>query len=350
MTSLTSFTQGSNLSTMPRSARIDIPGLLQHVIVRGIERRDIFVDDDDKAQFVERLSNLLTTTETDCLAWALMSNHFHLLLRPRATKLSAFMRRLLTGYAVIFNLRHRRNGHLFQNRYKSIVCQEDAYLLELVRYIHLNPLRAGLVASLEMLDAYRWSGHAVLLGHGQLSGQNTDEVLSMFNRRIKSAKDLYRKFVADGVPLGKRNELVGGGLRRSLKLSGSDGCESYDERILGSGDFVERLWQDTESSKNLVSSVSLDEIIHHIAQIFSIDYMALRQGGKIKELSDARGVVCYIAVKKLGMNGASIARTLSITRSGVFVAARRGEELYRKTSELQTYCTRLATAPSSADE
>jgi len=320
---------------MPRSARIDIPGLLQHIIVRGIERRDIFIDDCDKARFVERMSNLLVITGTECLAWALMSNHFHLLLRPRSSKLSAFMRRLLTGYAVTFNLRHHRNGHLFQNRYKSIVCQEDAYLLELIRYIHLNPLRAGLVNSLDLLDSYTWSGHTVIMGHGQLAGQNADEVLSMFNNRKKCARDLYRKFVADGVPLGKRDELVGGGLRRSLKLSGSENCESYDERILGSGDFVEQLWQDTESSKTLAASVSLEGIINHIARIFSFEQVALRKGGKSKELSEARGVLCYIAVRKLGMNGASIARMLSITRSGVFVAARRGEEIYRKTPELQ---------------
>src|SRR5512146_2064848 len=116
---------------MPRSGRIDIPGLLHHVIVRGIERSDIFLDDDDRRSFLERFSKLLIATETDCLAWALMTNHFHLLLRPWSAKLCHFMRRLLTGYAAVFNLRHHRSGHLFQNRYKSAVCDEDSYLLEL---------------------------------------------------------------------------------------------------------------------------------------------------------------------------------------------------------------------------
>jgi REP element-mobilizing transposase RayT len=97
---------------MPRTARIDIPDILQHVIVRGIERRDIFLDDDDRRLFVERFSKHLAQTGTECLAWALLSNHFHLLLRPQATKLTLFMRRLLTGYAVVFNLRHQRAGHL----------------------------------------------------------------------------------------------------------------------------------------------------------------------------------------------------------------------------------------------
>ena len=222
---------------MPRNARIDIPGLLQHVMVRGIEKRDIFLNNDDSTLFIERLSKLLIETGTDCFAWALMSNHFHLLLRPKSTKLSLFMRRLLTGYAVVFNLRHGRSGHLFQNRYKSIVCEEDSYLLELVRYIHLNPLRAGLVNSLDDLDSYQWSGHAVIMGKGTFAGQNEDEVLLMFDNRKMSARKKYRAFIEDGIRQGKRDELVGGGLRRSLKLSGSDEYEAYDERILGSGRF-----------------------------------------------------------------------------------------------------------------
>ena len=155
---------------MPRAARIDIPGLLHHVIVRGIERKDIFLDDADRANFVQRFGLVLQQTGTQCLAWSLMSNHFHLLLKPTAEKLSSFMRRLLTGYAVTFNLRHRRSGHLFQNRYKSIVCEEDPYLLELVRYIHLNPLRVGLVPDVQALSKYRWTGHAVIMGRQSLDG------------------------------------------------------------------------------------------------------------------------------------------------------------------------------------
>ena len=118
---------------MPRTARIDIPGTLYHVMARGIERRDIFEDDEDRHYFVQRLSSLLEDTGTSCFAWTLLPNHIHILVRPSKVKLATFMRRLLTGYAVTFNLRHGRSGHLFQNRYKSIICEEDAYLLELVR-------------------------------------------------------------------------------------------------------------------------------------------------------------------------------------------------------------------------
>ena len=140
---------------MPRRARLDAPGTLHHVIVRGIEKRRIVNDVADRKSFVKRLGALSADTKITIYAWALMTNHAHILLRSSEIGLSGFMRRLLTGYAVSYNRRHRRWGYLFQNRYKSIVCDEDAYFTELVRYIHLNPLRAKLVKSLAQLDRYR---------------------------------------------------------------------------------------------------------------------------------------------------------------------------------------------------
>jgi REP element-mobilizing transposase RayT len=133
-------------------------------MARVIERRKIFWDNKDRSSFLERFAVILEETQTQCYAWALIPNHFHLLLRTGPTPLSTVMRRLMTGYAVTFNIRHRRSGHLFQNRYKSVVCEEDPYLLELIRYIHLNPLRAKLVEDLNALDKYPWTGHSAILG------------------------------------------------------------------------------------------------------------------------------------------------------------------------------------------
>ena len=126
---------------MPRLARLDAPGVVHHVMIRGIERRKIFRDNKDRNDFIDRLSDLLPSTNASCYAWAFLSNHAHFLFRSGDQGLSTLMRRLLTGYAVRFNRRHKRHGQLFQNRYKSIICQEDIYLRKLVRYIHLNPLR-----------------------------------------------------------------------------------------------------------------------------------------------------------------------------------------------------------------
>ena len=136
---------------MPRQGRIDAPGAVHHIMVRGIERRKIFRDNKDKDNFVERLGDIIKDTSTSCYAWSLLSNHVHLLLRTGDHPIATVMRRLLTGYAVTFNRRFRRHGQLFQNRYKSILCQEDPYFIELVRYIHLNPLRANIAENYSSL-------------------------------------------------------------------------------------------------------------------------------------------------------------------------------------------------------
>ena len=179
---------------MPRKARIDAPGALHHIIARGIERRSIFADDTDRNHFLSRLETVLSETQTRCYAWALMPNHFHLLLRTGTASISTVMRRLLTGYAISYNYRHHRHGHLFQNRYKSIFCQQEPYLLELVRYIHLNPLRAGVVSDYKALCNYRYSGHSVLLAKRVLGWQDTEFVLAFFAKRLAMAKKRYRKF------------------------------------------------------------------------------------------------------------------------------------------------------------
>src|SRR4030042_4442690 len=113
---------------MRRGPRLDAPGTLDHVMVRGIERRRIFENDRDREDFLKRLGKVVQEAQASCFAWVLVPNHVHILLRTGPTPLARIMRRLLTGYAVSFNLRHQRSGHLFQNRYKSIVCEEDSYL------------------------------------------------------------------------------------------------------------------------------------------------------------------------------------------------------------------------------
>ena len=197
---------------MPRKSRIDAPGALHHIIARGIKRSRIFENNADRDNFLSRLGHILSDTKTACYAWALIPNHFHLLLRTGTVSISTIMRRLLSGYALWYN---RRHGHLFQNRYKSILCQEDAYLLELVRYIHLNPLRAGLVPNLEILDRYPYCGHSVLMGKINNRWQDTDKVLKLFGHKAGPARCAYRAFVEKAIGEGKRTDLTGGGLVRS---------------------------------------------------------------------------------------------------------------------------------------
>ncbi len=190
-------------------ARRQAPGALHHVIVRGIERGKIFRSDYDRKNFLNRLGKLISDTQTDCFAWALIPNHVHLLLRTGLVPVSVSMSRLLTGYAVWFNKKYRRHGQVFQNRYKSILCQEDPYLKELVRYIHLNPLRAGLVEDMKKLDKHPWCGHSVLMNKTKEAWQNVDYVYGLFSEKRRLARTRYRVFVEKGILEGKRPDLTG---------------------------------------------------------------------------------------------------------------------------------------------
>jgi putative transposase len=136
---------------MPRQARFDAPGALHHVMGRGIDTVKIFKSKVDRSDFLARLGDLCAKGSIIVYAWAFMPNHFHLLIRTGSQPLSYSMRRLLTGYVVNFDRRHRRYGHLFQNRYKSNICEDDPYL-ELTRYIHLNTVRANIVKNLAELN------------------------------------------------------------------------------------------------------------------------------------------------------------------------------------------------------
>jgi REP element-mobilizing transposase RayT len=313
---------------MPRQPRLDIPHVLHHVIVRGIERRDIFVDDTDKERFVARLSTLLTKSGPKCFAWSLLSNHLHLLLMPTTGSLATTMRRLLTGYAVYFNRKYQRAGHLFQNRYKSILCEEEPYLLELIRYIHLNPLRAGLVPDLESLDRYRWSGHAVLLGQRSMEGQETDEVLARFGKSRARARRGYQQFIADGVAAGRRDDLSGGGLKRSL-LGREENTErtTYDERILGSGEFVDILTQGVKSGEAQRPQLSLPDLLQRVCAITGVASAKLRRPGRERAVARARAIFCCLAVHEFGYTGKEVGTASGLGSAGVCIAIRRGEEL-----------------------
>jgi putative transposase len=311
---------------MPRTARIDIPRQLYHVTARGVERRDLFHDDMDRQAFLARFSTLMTETETQCLAWAIMSNHIHLLLRPGPQGLAAFMRRLLTGHAVAFNRRHRRVGHLFQNRFHSLLCEEDTYLLPLIRYIHLNPIHAGMVSDLAGLDRYPWCGHVVLMGNATLTGQQVDEVLGYFGQREKPARRSYRDFLADGVENGQVSAASGfgkGDLIQSLSIENGSDCG--DGRILGSHDFAERFLPGESPSPS--ESLSFQELIQRVAQEFSVTVDDLRGRSRTRDLSDARALICHLAISHLKMSGAEVAHHLGQVRSSVTRAKRRGEEL-----------------------
>jgi len=321
---------------MPRKSRIDAPGALQHIIIRGIERKPIFKHYKDYQDFLTRLGIIVSQTETSCFAWALMTNHVHLLLRTGLVPITTIMRRLLTGYAQQFNRRHRRHGHLFQNRYKSFLCEEEPYLLELVRYIHLNPLRVGMVRDTKSLATYWKCGHSALMGKCEYEWQDTDYVLGLFGKSVGSARRAYAAFVNKGVGEGRRPDLVGGGLIRSLggwsalKALRSSGLRIMgDERILGNSDFVESVMRranETYEKRTLAMAkgLNLDNVMDAVLSHFKLDREIVTSSSRQRTVARARGIICCLAVDQLMISGREVARRLHLSPSAVSKLAARG--------------------------
>jgi len=324
---------------MPRQSRIDAPGALHHIIARGIDRKKIFKDDVDRDAFLDRLETILTQTQTACFAWALIPNHFHLLLRTGTTTISTVMRRLLTGYAVSFNFRHRRHGHVFQNRYKSILCQEDSYLLELVRYIHLNPLRASVVKDLRALNKYPYGGHSCILGKRKNTWQDKDYILKLFASKKTVAISKYREFVKKAIEQGKRSDLVGGGFIRSAggwsaikALRRTGAYQKGDERILGDNDFVKRVLaqakENFERKYHLKSKgFNFEKVQRRVAKMLDLKPEQVLAPGKYKKTVAARSLLCYWANRELGMSQSELSQKLKISQPAVSLSVKRGEQL-----------------------
>lgn len=249
------------------------------------------------------------------------------------------MRRLLTGYALWFNRSRCRHGHLFQNRFKSILCQEDSYLLELVRYIHLNPLRAGLVKSIQELDAFPYSGHSTLMGGFRKSWQETDEILKLFGSKPTLARRMYRQFVEQGIEQGRRNDLAGGGLIRSaggwegLKQKREEGqYQRSDERILGDSDFVSRVLEKTKESltksqKLKSKGMDVDKIAAQVSRLMGIAVEDVWAIGKQQHIVNARSLLCYWAVRELGVSMSSLSRRLRISLPAISKSVVRGKQI-----------------------
>jgi len=243
------------------------------------------------------------------------------------------MRKLLTGYVVNFNRRHKRYGHLFQNRYKSIVCEDDPYLLELTRYIHLNPVRAGIVKDIRGLSQYPWAGHSAVMGKVERKWQEVDTVLGYFGRRRRRAIRKYEDFIREGISWGRRPELVGGGLIRSLggwsqvvSLRRKGNKAAHDDRILGSGEFVEGLLVEADKRERNTLRLrgkvpDLGLLARRIGKGERVGEWELRSGMRRKRVSRARRLFCQVAVEQMGYSAAEVARFLGVTTSAVVRAA-----------------------------
>lgn len=218
---------------MARPLRIEYPGAFYHIIQRGIEKRDIFVSDKDKEKFISYFELAHKTYTVNFHSYILMNNHYHLILETPAGNLSKVMHYLNTSYAVYFNSKYKRAGPVYQGRFKAILVEQDEYLHYLSRYIHLNPVRAGIVKSPE---EYKWSSYRYFMpGQKQSGWLNIDFILSIFNENMGKAKKQYKQFMVDC--MGKEKEVVNENIKAGIILGGKDFFENIKAKFVDKEDY-----------------------------------------------------------------------------------------------------------------
>jgi len=260
---------------MARKPRLDRVGCLHHVMGRGNARAAIFIDDVDRKEFLRLLADGVDRFGHSIHAYCLMGNHFHLAVRTGDVPLSKIMQNLLFRFTRHVNRRYGRIGHLFQGRFKSILVDEQSYLLELVRYIHLNPVRAGLV---ERPDQWIWSGHRAYLGRSKDGFLDTAWVLGVLGGRLPTARRRYEAFVKEGLEEGWRKEFHRGGEQPG---------------VLGEAEFLQRLH--FQRKKAVYTAPSLECVIARVCLAENTSEEALRRVGQERGRAQARALVALLA-------------------------------------------------------
>jgi len=298
-------------------------------MARGIEGRAIFSTDRDRELFLSLLADGLKRTGYACYAWALMENHYHLVLRSSERHLSSLMRPLNGRYAQTFSRMHNRRGYLFQDRYKSLVTQDQRYVEQLIRYVHANPLRAGICRSMTELDRYAWTGHAVLMGIRSGAFQTTWPVLRRFGKTTNEARRRYREFIdtALNANAGEWDLFRKGTTGRDMGEPGA--------YVIGDTDFVkEVLAKDREKRLRVAryrrERLSMPDIAETFSRAAGIDTDELRRRARGNRTSALRKVFAYVCKEWFGFTIVEIARYLDCTHSPVSLAARQGEVLAKE--------------------
>lgn len=280
---------------MARPPRIQFPGAFYHVIVRGNQQQDIFVDDQDKVEFLERIKRYKEKCGFILYGYVLMTNHVHLLIETPKTPISKIMQLINFTYTQYFNKKHAKVGHLFQGRYKSFLCDRDEYLLGLVRYIHLNPVRAKMVKE---PHKYRWSSHNDYI-KGRNSFIDTDRVLRLFSERPSQASILYRDFV--GQPIGyERDESI---------------YNAVGQQILGDDSFIEKIEQAIDNLKKPIKRPSLQKIFSAVADVTGVAHEEITsrsRGGDVKLARNILVGVCREVGYRLVDLQSELRRDLSV--------------------------------------
>ncbi|MDG5816763.1 transposase [Chitinispirillales bacterium ANBcel5] len=307
---------------MPTTRRIESPGALAHIMAHSIDQRELFVDDSDRNDFLQRLKEGLRKTGYKCYAWTLMDNHYHLLVRTNYLPMSKLMRALNGGYAQYYNKKHKRRGYLFQNRFKSVICQDQGYAAQLIKYIHLNPLRAGKVKSLEQLERYSWCGHGFLLGNPGSMGesfQDRDECLVRFGNDELAGVNNYKAFCDDNFCFDSLKSA--GKLPEEYNMEIKISCKGWPA-VIGDPHFVRNALEKYKNNLNRKHRVSdypliLQTIMESVCNEYKIKPSDVFKRGRLNKITDARAKFCFLAHKVELIPCTVIAEYLSISIGSV---------------------------------
>lgn len=264
---------------MARKPRMDFPGAFSHVIVRGNRRATIFHDEADYTAYLDRLERYRHRNGVTLHAYVLMTNHVHLLLETGTQPLSRTMQSLQFTYSQYYNRRYDKNGHVFQGRYQAILCDREAYLLELVRYLHLNPARIRTPLS---PWTYRWSSHAAYLGRSSPVQVSTTSVLGSFHRQIGPARQAYRRFMQDVLAQGHQDRFY----------------ETVDQRFLGDERFIEEADRRTAATREVSvrpRRIAFGTLLTAVANAYAVTPREIVTPGRQRALVPARAMLVYLA-------------------------------------------------------
>jgi len=310
---------------MPRPPRWDAPGTIHHVIVRGIDGHEIFVDDEDRANLMERLDRVFLECRILCLARAFLPNHFHIVVKTATVPVSRAMQRINTGYARHFNARHERRGYVFQGRFRSRLVTDDSYLAAVVRYVLLNPIRHGCIPDLRALERDRWSSVSVLSGYTPPHPvDDVASVLAMIDERPGHARRRLRSWLAVG---------LGQELPAAEALATGEG-QCVSEQIRLGPEACRRVEASSSSSPPSPTFEAtgrgpgdLEELAAAICAERRVTHSELCGGSRARRISAARAIFAYRAVCQMGFPVARVASLLGLTSSAVSQSVRRGWEM-----------------------
>lgn len=311
---------------MARQLRIEYEGAFYHIISRGNQRDIIFFEDSDFMKFIEILKRTKERYNYILHAYCLMSNHYHLLIETPKANLNRLMQNINTSYVVFVNRKYRRSGHLFQGRYKAIVVDKDNYLLSLSKYIHLNPVKAGIVT---FPEEYRWSSYREYIGYVHTGIVDINNTLAYFSKKLKTAMMEYKKFV-DCVNKDEKDPLKD--VKACIVLGGEKFIEKIKEIVK-----TKQIDKEVPALERLAPRISMEEVVKKVADYYSLFSTYLRK--RTRKYSKQRKIAIYLSKIATGRKNSEIGSYFGISPQAITNILTKVEDEIQESNELKKEIT-----------